>query len=454
MNIKTYLNKTNTIIYNSEYNTGNNPVCELYYGDGYTRVLLNVDVTKITSLIQDKTYSDTTKLKHTLKMKNCWGLQSTDNKLVFNSGYYGNKERTSSFDLYLLRMPENWDSGAGNDFTKDGFIDKNYSSSTNGSNWFNSASETPWTNSPGVVSNINQLISIQTQHFNIGNEDIEMDITQEINNIISGNTQNYGFMLSFPQTLEQSSKTYPQYVGFFTNNTTTFFKPYIETTYSEIIEDDRNYFYVDKLNRLYFYSNINGALTNLDVIPSCFIDEIQYPVKQATKGVYYVELSLPSNIYTQETMMYDVWTNIQYNNKLFPDQELEFVVKQNQEYFNFNNAKVETKKYIPTVYGIKHGEKINIGDVRKIFIDPRVQYTTNNVDYITGIEYRLYVKDANKEMVVFDYSPVNRSTNSNYFLLDTNSLLPNKYFVDIKILKYDEIITHKEKLMFEIVNEN
>lgn len=453
MDIKTYFDKTNTIIYNSTINTAKNPVCELYYGDGYTRVLIDIDTSRIASLITDKTFSDVTKLTHILKMKNCWGLQTSRSNLILNSGKSTVKERTSSFDLYLLRMPETWDSGVGNDFTIDGFITNTPLVSENGSNWYNSGTQIEWTQGSGAISGITSGNTVCVQHFDIGNEDIEMDITDEINSIIAG-APNYGFMLCFPKLLEDTSTDITQYVGFFTNNTSTFFKPYLETIYQENIVDDRNDFYAGKENKLYFYSVIGGSYTNLDAGLICTVNSVQYNAQQATKGIYYVVI--PASVtehFTEEQMYYDNWSGISYNGKTFDDVELEFVVKPPLDYFNFGNGKYEQPKYVPTIYGVKFGEKISSGEVRKVHISPRVEYTSNVVNNITGMEYKIYVKETNKEIVVIDYQPVNRTLDSNFFLIDTLSLLPNTYYVDIKIVRNDEEIIHKNRLTFEIINE-
>jgi hypothetical protein len=387
-------------------------------------------------------------------MKNCWGLQDIDSKLLFNSGSNLTKERTSSFNLYLVRMPEAWDSGSGNDYTKDGFFVKNYSISENGSNWFNSATETPWSITSGVFTGITSGDTniVGYQRLDIGNEDLNIDITTEVNNIISGITTNNGFMLCFDYNLEQTSKSNLQYVGFFTNNTTTFFKPYLETKYSEYIVDDRHEFYLDKNNKLYFYSLIGGEYTNLDNIPTCHVDGVEYQVKQATKGIYYVDVNLSIQEHQPVKMIYDVWSNINYNGTTFQNVELEFVTKHPSEYFNFGNQNYEPLRYVPNVYGVKYDEKINKGQKLNIFVNPRIEYTTNTSQHITGMEYRLYVKDANNEITVIDYEPINRMTNKNSFTIFTNDLLPNKYFIDIKINRYNEEIVYKEKLKFEIIN--
>lgn len=456
MVIKTYLDKTNTIVYNSDVNTGQNPICELYYGDGFTRVLFHFDTAKIQNLINDKTYSDISKLKHILKIKNCWGLQDVGERMVYNSGKSTIKERVSSFDLQLIRLSEFWDGGVGNDFTTDGFLTKEPSLSYNASNWFQSQTEIPWSEGGGAVSGITSSNIVAVQHFSIGNEDIEIDLTREITDILTGNTINYGYMIKFPTSLEDLKTNITQYCGFFTQHTQTAFRPFVETTNLEVISDDRNNFYLDKNNKLYFYSKIGGSLQNLDELPCCSINGDEQIVKQCSKGVYYIALNLNSLLYEPNTMFYDLWSNIKYNGIAFGDVELDFVTKASVNYFNFGHgdSNCEIKRYIPNVYGIKYGERININnDIRKIYVQVKEEFVTNKSINADNIYYRLYVKEADKEIDFIAFTSANKSTNENYFLLDIGSLLPNEYFLDIKVFHNDEWITHKEMLFFKVVSE-
>ena len=48
--------------------------------------------------------------------------------------------------------------------------------------------------------------------------------------------------------------------------------------------------------------------------------------KQATKGIYYVDVNLSSEEYESDTMIYDVWSNIKYKGKELKDVELSFVI--------------------------------------------------------------------------------------------------------------------------------
>jgi len=111
--------------------------------------------------------------------------------------------RATSFDLFLFRIPlnnstipaipQNWDEGVGYDYiptTTVIFNDKNYSDRP--SNWSATTTIDSW-QEPGIYSNTNtgafnynQLQIVDTQHFEFGDENIEFDMTNEINSILDG----------------------------------------------------------------------------------------------------------------------------------------------------------------------------------------------------------------------------------------------------------------------------
>ena len=117
---KTYFDKCNTIIKDSYYNTGINPVAELNYGNNLTRILLHFSTDKVKNLVDDKTYPDVSKLRHVLKMTNCASLDNTIlDKRIPTSDYQGFKERAVSFDVILFLVPNEWDGGRGFDYARD-----------------------------------------------------------------------------------------------------------------------------------------------------------------------------------------------------------------------------------------------------------------------------------------------------------------------------------------------
>jgi hypothetical protein len=240
-----YFSRNNTLISNSFVNSGRNPVTELFYGNGslsspigFTRFIFDLDLTLLkekyqNGIISEGCNSDTT---HTLRMTNT----SYFDKELLNTSTSQGRLRATSFDLILFRIPyvnldENqpqiWDEGVGYDYYDQvtGIpSDKNYSDRP--SNWSATTTITDWQQS-GVYSNTNtgsfnynQLEIVATQHFEFGDENIEFDMTSEINSILDGsliNTTGWGIAY-LPQVENLTGTTGNYSVGFFTRHTQTF----------------------------------------------------------------------------------------------------------------------------------------------------------------------------------------------------------------------------------------
>ena len=466
---KTYLSKTNTIVKDSCVNIGLNPILELNYGHMLTRGMIYFDHTKVKNMIEDKTYPDMSKLRHILKMTNTGSLNKMDVYRPCTSTYFKDfKERATSFDIIFFLINKDWDNGRGFDFVKDMHKGEHRAYSQEGSNWYQFRNYFKW-EEEGIYStntlskemdkftsqkgNLSKII-IGFQHFDYGNENIEFDITDIFNKFVTGELPNYGIGIAFAPSYEYLETHMSQYVGFFTQHTHSFFEPYIETTYDEIIEDDRTNFYLDKDNKLYFYASVGNNYVNLDELPTCVINGSQIASKQATKGVYYVDINLSSEDYEYDTMMYDTWTNLSYNGKKMSDVELSFVTKAPNGYFSFGLPTQDIDAdFVPSVYGIDDHEQIKRGDIRKVGIECRIPYTTNQLRSVEGIDYRLYVMEGLKQYDVVEWTKVERGYNENYFLINTNELIPSRYFLDLRIHKNLELINHPKILQFDIIND-
>ena len=470
INTKTFITKSNTIIKDSVVNTGINPIIELNYGKMVSRGLIYFDHTKLQQLVNDKVYVDTDKLKHTLKMFNAASHnERIINDIQIDSIHSNYKERACSFDLIFFPLPKEFDGGRGFDYVNDLFNGNHNTTQKDGSNWYNYQSFKRWDNE-GVYTteqlsleldkftskqgNLSEII-IAYEHFDYGNEMIEVDITEVVNKFIKNEIPNYGIGIAFSPYYEEQHTTNTQYVGFFSPYTHSFFEPYIETTYNDYINDDRNNFYLDKDNKLYFYAIVGNNYVNLDNLPTCIIEGCEYETKQATKGVYYIDINLSSEKFESDTMYYDVWSNINYNGKKIKDVELAFTTQTSDKYFNFGLPSTDNNNYevVPTLSGINHMEQIRRGDIRKVNVSCKIPYTTNQEYILDDLEYRLYVMQGNSEMDVIQWSKVERAFNNNYFLLNTNELIPFRYFIDIKIKYNNEIIIHHKQLSFDITND-
>lgn len=205
---------------------------------------------------------------------------------------------------------------------------------------------------------------------------------------------------------------------------------------------------------------MGGELVNLDQNPVVTIkdgyDEVIFDNIEAQhqlKGVYYIELNMSSKEFESDTMYYDTWSNIWYDGVQLDDVELDFTVKKPEMFFNVGNRLEDNQRFTPNVSGINDSENIKRGDIRKLKITARVQYSNQDYQLINGIETRLYVMDGMRELDVLPWEPVNKTFLENYMVIDTSILIPQRYYLDIKIKYGMEEIIHHDVLHFDIVND-
>ena len=494
MKIHTFLDKCCTIIKGSRANLGLNPVAEINMGSKTTRALIHFNTEHLKNLVDDKTVADLSKVKHILKLTNCSSVNINDNQKVY-AGVTSQegKIRASSVDVILFIVPKDFDEGKGFDYEDSFWFSGRKFYSNRGCNWFNGETNKPWFDEeneskdlgygPGVYDDVflyneykkylngeGSNVIIASQHFDYGAENFEFDITEYVNNVLEEKIQNHGLGIAFSPDYEQydysrarndnpadgfksceMSCVVPQYyMGFFTNHTNLFFEPYMETDYSEYINDDRQKFFSGKENKLYLYCNAGGELVNLDELPVCTIDGVEYPVTQSTKGVYYATVKISG--VDDDTILTDVWSNIKLNGEELKNVEMEFTVLKKNQFFSVGNNIGERKDLVPQLSGINDAEKIKIGDVRRIDVDFRVPYTSNQKAVFDNAEYRIYVKDANREVNVYDYQPIESAFLQNYFVIDSNEMVPGDYFVDMRVKTGLNIKYYREITRFTIVS--
>ena len=472
-----YFSKNNTLISNSFTNTGQNPVMELFYGsvintqypNGYSRFIFDLDLTLLSEKVIDGTISMNCggEVKHTLRMINT----STFNDFLNTETSQG-RQRATSFDLILFRIPSNqlWDEGVGYDFADLIYEiknDKNYS--VRPSNWFQTTTIDNWTQ-PGIydnknngVVNYNNLTIVDTQHFEFGNENISFDMTNEINAILNGSlTDVSGWGIAYkPQVENLTGLTDNFEVQFFTRHTQTFYEPFLETSYNDLIEDDRNLFTLGKTNKLYLYLYDNGTPINLDLNPNVTINDssgtpipglINLASCLTTKGVY--EITIPPLIgYKTPCTFSDKWSNIYLNGFNLPNITNEFAMQPIKNSIQIGSTtSAEPKLYGFDFYGLKQDEKIYNTDIRKVGVIIKQAFSTQKLLQKVDAYYRVYVREGQTEVEVQDWTKINRTPNEYYFMFDTRDKIPNEYFLDIKVESSGEINTYKRQIKFQVVN--
>jgi hypothetical protein len=472
-----YFSKNNTLISNSLTNTGRNPVMELFYGsvistqypNGYSRFIFDLDLELLTQKVLEGTISTDcgNEVKHTLRMVNTSSFSD-----YLNTETSQSRQRATSFDLFLFRIPNEqlWDEGVGYDFADLIYEiknDKNYS--VRPSNWFQTTTIDTWVQ-PGIYNNnntglvnYNDLTIVDTQHFQFGDENISFDMTNEINAILDGSLTNVtGWGIAFkPQVENLTGLTDNFEVQFFTRHTQTFYEPFLETTYDDLIEDDRNLFTLGKTNKLYLYLYDNGTPINLDFNPDVtLIDSSGTPIPgltnltscQKTKGVY--EILIPPLIgYKTPCTFSDKWSNITLNGFNLPDITNDFTLQPIKNSIQIGSTtSSDPKLYGFDFYGLKQDEKIFNTDIRKVGVIIKQAFSTQKLLQKVNSYYRVYVREGQTEVEVQDWTKINRTPNEYYFMFDTRDKIPNEYYVDIKVESSGEINTYKRQIKFQVVN--
>lgn len=481
---KTYLNKFCTIIKDSKQNTGLNPISTLIYGkDGVvSRALMYFDHSNVRCLFESGVMPDMEKMRHVLHITNGGSLDLTEPHRCGISMINDNHNaRATSFDIIFFLIPKSWDRGKGFDYKKNFFNEGYYSVtqinnerllSEDGCNWFQRCNGIPW-DEEGVYSNDTlskeydkwscgeESIIIGRQHFDVGNENIELDVTDIFNKFVLDEKENYGIGMAFSPMLELSETEYENYVTWFTDKTSNFFEPYVETRYDDFVSDDRANFVLGKNNKLYLYCTIGEHLEDLDRNPVVTIKNSDDEVvldgiesKKFSKGIYYIDINLPKNDFEVGTMLYDTWDGISYQGTELDAVELDFVIKQTSNYFNIGNSlNVTNVSFTPSISGINEKEQIKRGDLRKLVISARPSYTQNITQLVDSMDIRLYVRDGLGEIDVISWDKVNKSFSENYYMIDTNILIPQRYYVDVRISYGMNSIIHHDVLSFDIVND-
>lgn len=442
MIIHTLLNKCNTIIKDSEINTGLNPIAELNIGSNITRILLDFNIKDLKEKVKNGEIN-TENLVHKLKMTNCGSINLPLIKDNFSNDC-DIKKRAISFDIIAFKLPMEWDEGRGYDYHGDNIKETHKFISKDGSNWFQAKNNVKW-EIEGIYSD--DLI-IGTQHFDYGVENLEINITDYINKVLNEEENFYGIGLKF--NIEECKDN--RFISFFTNHTNTFFHPYLETTDNNIILDNRYNFHLNVKNKLYLFVSDNGEYINLDKLPTCTIDDIEYDVKQGGKGVYYIELMLKKGDVEPETILYDKWSNLLLNGEEINDIEMEFVVLPFEDKINIGKINTKQNNIIPQLSGINDNEIIKIGDIREILVEFIEEYSYGSKSIPTSSEYRIYVKENDREIDVYPFQQLERRSQEHSFLINTNELIPNVYHVDIKVKQGRNVRIYDNLLKFKITN--
>jgi hypothetical protein len=444
-----------------------------------TRFIFDIDFDNIRAKIADGSINPKRITKHVLHMTNT--IRYAPERLGKKS-YLPSINRASSFDLNLFNVDQDWDEGSSYEFIYDNhnipFVDVvDPISIPEASNWTARTTTSGWTNVGAYVSGITQIIG-KSLHFEKGDEDIDIDVTDYINQrLFSGYTgtsaytgSSFGIGIKFADNFEALDPELRQAVAFFAKHTNTYYEPYIETTIDDTITDDRNYFYLNKDNDLYLYLNVgNGNVSYTATVNKVEIFDQDdnlltgftgNSIVNVSKGVYKITYKViqwngkteTQGTYPDAVLFKDKWSlTINGRNT---EYESEFYLISQDKYYAFNNSnQINFENYFFYFWGIGEKENIRAGVTKKIKLTIKELYANQNNFLPLDIEYRLFTTVGKKyELDLIPFTPVSRTNTGYEFNLDTSWLIPQDYFLQIR-MKNGDYYENKQTLSFTVISD-
>jgi len=293
------------------------------------------------------------------------------------------------------------------------------------------------------------------QHFDIGDEDIDMDVSAMVNNWLEG-APNYGLGIAFREDYEERSGDTRSVTSYLTEKTNTAFKPYIEVRYDQVIRDDRDQVTNNRNSRLFLYTfsgnnpvDFYSAGTVEIVAPNNTVIFSGNPI-QFQKGVYYIDV-LMNSANPGETYR-DIWRDVTFVPGIDKQDFTQFF-RINKNYYQ--NATPSINDYIITTYGIDNGSTLRQEENIRVFADIRTNYSQGVPSPYFEIKYSLVM---NNQEEVIPWTSMNRAVRNGcqetYFDLDASWLLHNQtYEVLFKIEELGSSKLLNESIRFNVLRQ-
>lgn len=468
---RVYPTKSNTIssgVYQN-FNSGQNHVTDLWYGGGGTdtspekrnsisRFLVKFDLSELTNKLNNKEINEDLVSSYRLKITNA----IPRDKILEPEYEYDvlDKKIAASFDLIAFPINKNWDEGRGYDLFQENYLVKQTGNPlySGYSNWNSATSSVSW-DSPGIYQNPTASTAVtyySTQHFDLGNEDINMDITDIVKDWLSGGSENHGICIAYRRDYELLSTNTRYISSFYTEKTNTAFKPYIEVLYNQSFQDDRFQVSKDRYSKLFLYTFSGNNAVNFFSAGTVDIQSMSgsYIITgltptQVEKGVYYVNVLMNNS--TPGEQYKDVWNGVTFVPGI-DKNDITQVFTIRDSYYTNNTPDVND--YSISVYGIGNNSILSIGENHRVFVDLRVNYSSRNQPKTAyDLKYRIVM---NNQIEVVPWTSINQAVinkiKSNYFTLETSWFLHNQnYKIEYRVDEFGTKRVLPETTRFKVI---
>ena len=279
---------------------------------------------------------------------------------------------------------------------------------------------------------------------------LQFDLTDCVNEMITGDTPNHGFGISLHPKHEMYGKG-EFAVSFYNRNTMSFFKPHLDTICEDPIKDDRNCFYLDCPQNLYLYTSKKldrNPTINIYDSDGCFCFSAETVC--ADDCIYKAEIELTG--YTDECGIFkDEWTDIVVDGKRKADVINRFAIYDDFESVT-NGFSNKLLNYNLSISGIKHKETITGGELRRIFVNLQkpISDCFSDNEIPDKIEYRIYVKEGLSQLDVICWTETNYTNCEYWFDLDTTWMLGTCYYIDVRVSGNKQVRVNSDEISFDI----
>jgi hypothetical protein len=471
MIFRIYPNKSNTIASGAyeKFNSGQNAVTDIWFGGGGTdtvlqkrnsisRFIVKFDLNELVDKFNLKEINQDSVSSYRLKMTNAIpGDRILESEYEFD---VLEKKIAASFDLIAFPINKDWDEGRGYDLSKENYLVKQKGNplASGYSNWNSATMVDDW-DEPGIFANPTASTAVtqySTQHFDIGNENIDMDITSIVNDWLSGGSQNNGIAIAYRRDYETMSTDTRYIASFFTEKTNTSFKPYIEVVYNQSFQDDRLQVTNNRNSKLFLYTYSGNNSVNYFSAGTVEIQTLAgTPVvtglipTQVENGVYCVDVLM--NSATRGEQYKDVWSGVTFVPGIDQQDITQFFTIRDNYYLN-NVPQVND--YSISIYGIGNNSILSIGETHKVFVDLRVNYSSRNQPSTAyDLKYRMVM---NNQDEVIPWTSINQAVinkcKQNYFTLETGWLLHNQtYTIQYRIDEFGTKRVLSDTTVFKVI---
>lgn len=369
------------------------------------------------------------------------------------------------YNLVVNALSRSWDEGHG--------LDMETYKDTGPVNWISASSTEAWTTEGGDFYSSPEF----SQYFNEGTEDLEIDITDMVEQWLAGSLPPNGLMVKLSSSLESEDRSYYT-KKFFSKGSEFFFKrPWIEARFDACVKDDRGKFYMyspfipeeENYNTLYIYNRYRGNLYDLPTVGTGNIYVGLYPNMNlplptpitmlngktfetgswVSTGIYKADVAVDTNLET----IYDVWFD-ESGSAIGAGGPITVLNPDEVSNFTKHNYVVNIKN-LKSKYSIDETARLHLF-VRSAQWNPN-SYTSLNTTTATEIVDDMYYKvtrvSDGLDVIPYGTGSYNHTRLSfdvqgNYFDLDMNLFEPG-YSYAIKFTVFDTNEWHESRDTFK-----